>query len=199
MAGIVKFESKEKATSVFTSDEYQALLTSVEIGTTYLRDVRIVEAPADTFIPGKAYWVAQIQNVIKKEAFDKYFAALGAATEKGFEIAMDDGSTAKAKLAVKAVAPSNFFEEAKKTVPVAGEGAEFFPGTNTEGGLVVIAELGDHEMGSKLKECTDYKNALSAALDTTFTTDEAFEATQKEFTETVLRRDVRIIGVPAAA
>lgn len=52
MAGIVKFESKEKATSVFTSDEYQALLTSVEIGTTYLRDVRIVEAPADTFIPG---------------------------------------------------------------------------------------------------------------------------------------------------
>ena len=196
-AAVVKFESKQKAVDMFEGAPYQALLDKLGIGKTIFRDVRIIEAPADTFVTGqgKAYWIAQLENIVDKDKFAKYFAGFMAANEKGFEISLDDGTTTKANLTIKAVAGSTYYEEAKKLVPNGGEGADFFPGANTESGLVVIAEMDTHEIGAKLKECTDYRNAFLAALDQTYSDEASFAVSEKEFTETVFKRDVRIIGV----
>lgn len=191
---IIKFDSKKTAVDLYESKEYQDLLGQIGVGTTIKRDVRIIEAPADTFTQGKAYWIAQLENIIDKERFAKYFNGFVAANEKGFEIALDDGSTTKANLTIKAAAPSTYYEEAKDLVPEAGKGADFFPGANTEAGLVIIAEMETHEIGGKLKDCADYKNALLASLDQTYTDEEAFIASEAQFRETVFRRDVRIFG-----
>ena len=101
---IIKFDSKKTAVDLYESKEYQDLLGQIGVGTTITRDVRIIEAPADTFTQGKAYWIAQLENIIDKEKFAKYFNGFVAANEKGFEIALDDGSTTKANLTIKAAA-----------------------------------------------------------------------------------------------
>ena len=169
------------------------------IGSAVKRDVRIIEAPADTFAAGKAYWIGQVNNILNKEKFDKYFGSFVATNEKGFTVAMDDGTTQNIHPVVKVVTNSNFYEEAKNLVAATGKGVELVPGLSTDQGLVVILEFDNHKVGSNFKECDDYKNCLLSSLGQTLTTAEAYEAGEKEFMETVMERDVRILGIPEAS
>ena len=197
MAAVVKFESKAKALEIYNSDTYQDLIKKLGVGKSLFRDLRVIEGPSDLFIKGKAYWIALLSNIIDKDKFDKYFAAFMTRNEAGFEVKLEDGSTAKVQLTIKSVGPSVCFEEGMKEVPPAGQGADFFPGANTESGLVVVAEFDNHEVGAKFKECADYRNALLSSLGKEFTDEETYKAAEQEFTETVFKRDVRIIGIPA--
>jgi len=178
---IVKFASKAKALEFYKAEAYLAWkekFITGEIG----RDLRVLEAPADLFKPGKAYWFALIHNVIDPEAMGKYFGSFFA---KGFKINFDF------------VGPSDFFEAAKEFVPEKKDGKPFFNDLTTDLGIVVVAEIvGGHEVGATFRDNVEYKNALLESLDQTYTTEEKYAEQTDEFMEKVLRRDLRIIGIP---
>lgn len=98
-------------------------------------------------------------------------------------------------LAIKYAGPSSFYEEAQKYVPGPGTGKTFVPGALDEFGLVLVAELPNHEAGKKIKECTDYKNCLLSALGEKYTTEETYLELMKRMPEEVVKRDVRIICI----
>lgn len=195
MSFVMKLKSKDKAVEFYESEAYKAWASEFRVGENVMRDVRIIEAPADLFTPGKAYWIALIHHVLDTERFGAYFQAFVAANEKGFEVTLDDGSTEKANLEIKFVGPSDFREEAVKYVPAAGKGAPFLPGTSTDTGIVLVAELASHAIGATFKQCVDYKNTMLAAFNETFTDDVSYDAKVKVFMEEIFRRDVRIIAV----
>ena len=192
-SAIFKFASKAKAIEYYDSDAAKQWRSKYGIGTKILRDVRIIEAPANTFEVGKAYWVALMHDVVDPDKFGKYMQAFFAQAEKGFQV---NGKVVQ--MAIKSVSGSDFREEAVKVVPHVGEGKEFLSGMpTTDQGLVVIAEMEDHAIGAGFKESADYKNCFVSALDLAEVPadEEAFLAVEANFSETAVKRDVRILGL----
>ena len=178
---IVKFATKAKALEFYECDRYSQWKNKFVTGK-IKRDLRIIEAPGDIFEPGKAYWFALIHNVLVADSFGKYAGAFFA---NNFDFK------------IKFVGPSDFFEAAKDVVPTKENAGPFFGGLNSDVGIVVVCEIGGTlESAAGFKDTVEYKNALLAALGEEYSTDEVYEKQLDKFMATVLRRDVRIIGIP---
>ena len=178
---IVKFATKAKALEFYECDRYSQWKDKFVTGK-IKRDLRIIEAPGDIFEPSKAYWFALIHNVLEADSFGKYAGAFFA---NNFDFK------------IKFVGPSDFFEAAKDVVPTKENAGPFFGGLNSDVGIVVVCEIGGTlESAAGFKDTVEYKNALLAALGEEYSTDEVYEKQLDKFMATVLRRDVRIIGIP---
>ena len=193
---VFKFATKAKAVEFYEGAEYKEWSSKYGIGTKIKRDMRIIEAPAELFVAGKAYWVALLYQVHDTERFGAYFEAFVAANTKGFTVPLEDGTVAEnAVLEIKWAGPSDFKEEALTMVPAAGNGKPFLPGTMTDQGLVLIGEMPSHAIGKAFKGCVEYKNTMLAPFKKTYTDEATYEADVKTFMAEIFTRDVRIIGV----
>lgn len=197
MSFIIKFASKAKAQEFYASDSYSAWKAEFGIGTKILRDLRIIEAPADLFVQGRAYWIALIRGQPDPERNMKYIGACkvdaNMVTEP-WDCTLEDGSIVKTSLTLKGAFPSDFKEEALNVLPSKEQATEFF-GSSTADGIVVVAEFPTHAQGAAWKDCKSYKSALLSSMDQTYTTDEAYEASLQTFMKDIFQRDVLILGM----
>lgn len=199
MSFVIKFASKAKAQEFYELDAYQAWKVKFGVGTSILRDLRIIEAPADIFVAGRAYWLAFIRGQADPERNMKYIGACEVDAHMRtapWDVTLADGSVQSTSMQLKFVGPSDFKEEAVKLLPAKGSAAatDFF-GASTADGIVVIAEFESHAQGAAFKDSLPYKNALLKSLDQTYTTEEAYEASLETFKKEVFQRDVRILGI----
>lgn len=196
MSFVIKFASVAKASEFYEAPAYVAWKEKFGVGVSIMRDLRIIEAPADLFTPGKAYWFALIHRVVDTDMTMKYLDKFMEINGRGFGVTLEDGSVSSASMQLKYVGPSEPKEEALKVVPSKDEAKPFFMGTTSDQALVAFGEFDSHAIGAQFRESSDYKSALLAAFDATYEgDDEAYEAAMVKFSDTVFRRDVRIIGV----
>jgi uncharacterized protein (DUF1330 family) len=196
MCAICKFPTVDKAVELFESDWYTKIKNAVGICTEspgMWRDFRILEANADLFKPGKAYWCAWIHQIKSQEKFDKYYAAFLEASDKGFRIKREDGTEVAAKLSIASAGGSFCYEEATKYVSEKGNGKQFGQVGTCDTGLVVVAEMEDHEIGKSIIECEDYKSCMLKAFDAEYTDEETYKTYLARMADEVIARDVRII------
>ena len=187
---IVQFASAEKAKMFYESDgytEWRKKYVDGKLG----RDLRCIEAPENTFEAGKSYFFVLIHNTVNEEKFGTYADAV-----------FSTPGIVPEKLAVKHVAPSYaLYEEALKHVPSEEDAKNWAMGLSCKAGLVVICELPEgKEAAASFHDVPPYANCTLKGLggDLTYTTLEEYEKTMKRFPEEVIKRDIRIVTIPAA-
>ena len=188
---IVKFASAKKAKEFYEAEGYTAWRGKYVDGKLG-RDLRCIEAPANTFEAGKSYWFGLIHNTVDEEKFGKYAGAVFGTP--GF---------VPGKLAIKFAGPSYaMYEEALTNVPSKEDAKAFAMGLTCDQGIVVVAEIVDgKDAAAVFHDVPPYANMTLKAFgdDLVYTTPERYEELMERFPTEVLKRDVRIVTLPEVA
>ena len=109
-----------KAVEFYEGAEYIEWSSKYGIGTKIKRDMRIIEAPAELFVAGKAYWVALLYQVHDTPAHRSLLRGVRRREHQAIipRAPLEDGTVAeKAVLEIKWAGPSDFSGGGGREVP----------------------------------------------------------------------------------